>query len=194
MTRIGQVVACVLLIAIAYGLIRWIHATEPTAQRAGAVKETAMLVEVVPAERGAFVPEIVVVGTVFVKGPALLLAQLLPAETVGHHGLERELAVARRVPQRETSSVNSAIWLDGRGRGLVDEAVVIDDRRLPNGEPDLIANGQAAGGSNADGEQGNPDVSNLPTPVSRVAPQHPTGCREPAAFRAGHLAQELPDR
>jgi RND family efflux transporter MFP subunit len=63
-TRLGQIVVCVLVAAAAYGAIRWIHATEPTAQRVGAVKETAMLVEVVAAESGDFVPQIVVVGTV----------------------------------------------------------------------------------------------------------------------------------
>ncbi len=72
MTRLGQIVACLLFAAAAYGLIRWIHATEPTAQRAGAVKETAMLVEVAPADRGTFVPEIVVVGTVEPEREVLL--------------------------------------------------------------------------------------------------------------------------
>jgi RND family efflux transporter MFP subunit len=61
-----------LFVAAAYGAIRWIHATEPTAQRVGAVKETAMLVEVVAAERGDFVPEIVVVGTVEPEREVLL--------------------------------------------------------------------------------------------------------------------------
>ncbi len=64
MTRLGQIVVCLVIVAGAYGAIRWIQDTEPTAQRVGAVKETAMLVEVAPAERGDFVPEIVVVGTV----------------------------------------------------------------------------------------------------------------------------------
>ena len=72
MTRLGQIVACLLFVAAAYGAIRWIQQTEPVAQRAGAVKETAMLVEVVPAERGTFVPEIVVVGTVEPEREVLL--------------------------------------------------------------------------------------------------------------------------
>lgn len=72
MTRLGQLVVCLLVVAGAYGLIRWIHATEPVAQRAGAVKETAMLVDVVPVERGTFVPEIVVVGTVEPEREVLL--------------------------------------------------------------------------------------------------------------------------
>ena len=72
MTRLGQIVVCVLFIAAAYGAIRWIHESEPVAQRVGAVKETAMLVEVVPAERGDFVPEIVVVGTVEPEREVLL--------------------------------------------------------------------------------------------------------------------------
>ncbi len=64
MTRLGQIVVCVLVAVGAYFAIRWINASEPTAQRVGAVKETAMLVEVVPAEQGDFSPEIVVVGAV----------------------------------------------------------------------------------------------------------------------------------
>ncbi|MGE0193931.1 MAG: HlyD family secretion protein, partial [Planctomycetota bacterium] len=64
MTRVGQVLLCLLLAGGAYATIRWIQATEPTAQRGAAVKETAMLVEVVPAERGTYSPEIVALGTV----------------------------------------------------------------------------------------------------------------------------------
>lgn len=64
MTRIGQILVCLLLVAGAYGAVRWINATEPKAQRVGATKETAMLVEVEPASQGDFAPEIVVVGTV----------------------------------------------------------------------------------------------------------------------------------
>ncbi len=44
--------------------VLWIFSTEPKAQRSGAVKKTAMLVDVVPAEQGTFRPEFVVTGTV----------------------------------------------------------------------------------------------------------------------------------
>ena len=64
MTRLGQIIACILLAIGAYGAIQWIKDTEPTAPRVGAVKETAMLVDTIPAEAGDFAPEIVVVGTV----------------------------------------------------------------------------------------------------------------------------------
>ncbi len=72
MTRLGQIVVCVVLAGGAYLLVRWISATEPTAQRVGAVKETAMLVEVVPAEQGDFSPEIVGVGTVEAEREVML--------------------------------------------------------------------------------------------------------------------------
>ena len=72
MTRIGQIVVCLLIIAGAYLAIRWINDSEPIAQRAGATKETAMLVEVVPAEQGDFSPEIVVVGMVEPEREVLL--------------------------------------------------------------------------------------------------------------------------
>ncbi|MCO6486815.1 MAG: efflux RND transporter periplasmic adaptor subunit [Phaeodactylibacter sp.] len=42
----------------------FIFLTEPTAERGGATRETAMLVEVVPAKRGTFRPTIVATGTV----------------------------------------------------------------------------------------------------------------------------------
>lgn len=64
MTRIGQVVVCIVIAVGVFFAMRWIAATEPTAQRVGAVKETAMLVEVTAVERGTFTPEIVVVGLV----------------------------------------------------------------------------------------------------------------------------------
>jgi RND family efflux transporter MFP subunit len=46
------------------GLTALIFLTEPTAQRSGATKETAMLVEVTSAERGSYQPIIVATGTV----------------------------------------------------------------------------------------------------------------------------------
>lgn len=64
MSRIGQIVVCLLLAGGAFLVIRWINETEPTAQREGATKETAMLVDVTSARQDDFDPEIVVLGTV----------------------------------------------------------------------------------------------------------------------------------
>lgn len=55
---------CILILVIAGGVTAFIFMTEPTAQREGATRETAMLVEVTSAERGDFRPTIVTTGTV----------------------------------------------------------------------------------------------------------------------------------
>jgi len=55
---------CLGILALAGGVIAFIYLTGPTAGRGGATKETAMLVDVLEAERGDYRPEIVVIGTV----------------------------------------------------------------------------------------------------------------------------------
>ncbi len=55
---------CGAIAAAGAGAVALIFATEPTAQRAGATKETAMLVDVVAAEAGDYRPTIVATGTV----------------------------------------------------------------------------------------------------------------------------------
>lgn len=54
-----------LLVLVAGGVVTWlIFATEPEAERSGAVRESAMLVDVIEAERGTFQPTIRAMGTV----------------------------------------------------------------------------------------------------------------------------------
>jgi len=53
-----------LLVAATAGVLYTIYSTEPQAEKTTATKETAMLVDVVPAERGAFRPVIHAVGAV----------------------------------------------------------------------------------------------------------------------------------
>ena len=55
---------CLLVILLGAGTTAVIFMTEPTAERTGAVRETAMLVEVTPVERGTFRPSIQAMGTV----------------------------------------------------------------------------------------------------------------------------------
>ena len=55
---------CLLILAVAAAGIYLIFSTEPTAQREGATKETAMLVETITVERGTFQPVIEATGTV----------------------------------------------------------------------------------------------------------------------------------
>ena len=55
---------CLLILVAAAGLIALIFSTEPTAVRTASTKETAMLVETIRAEQGAFQPHIVAMGTV----------------------------------------------------------------------------------------------------------------------------------
>lgn len=57
-------VICVVILAAAGGLVALTFSTEPTAQKSGATKRTAMLVEVTDAERGDYHPRIVAQGTV----------------------------------------------------------------------------------------------------------------------------------
>ena len=55
---------CVLILLLGASVTSYIFFTEPTAQRTGATKETAMLVDVIEAEKGTFRPTIVALGTV----------------------------------------------------------------------------------------------------------------------------------
>ncbi len=55
---------CLGILLVAAGITYLIFSTEPTASSEGATKESAMLVEVVPAERGNFKPVFEVTGTV----------------------------------------------------------------------------------------------------------------------------------
>ena len=58
------VTVCLLILAAAVGGIVLINQTEPTAQRGGATRQSAALVETVVAERGAYRPRIRVLGQV----------------------------------------------------------------------------------------------------------------------------------
>lgn len=64
MKRTGALWICAVILLAAAGVVALIFSTEPTAQRAGATKETAMLVDVLEVERGAFRPTVVAMGTV----------------------------------------------------------------------------------------------------------------------------------
>jgi len=55
---------CLAILGVAGAAVKIIQSTEPTPQRTGASRRTAMLVETTPAERGAFRPVIEVLGTV----------------------------------------------------------------------------------------------------------------------------------
>ncbi len=55
---------CLLILIVGGGTTAVIFMTEPTAERSGAVRETAMLVEVTGVERGTFTPTIQAMGTV----------------------------------------------------------------------------------------------------------------------------------
>lgn len=56
--------ACLVIVVVTTGALVLIFSTEPTAERVGATKRTAMLVDVVEAERGDFRPLIRAMGTV----------------------------------------------------------------------------------------------------------------------------------
>lgn len=58
------VIACIVIAIVAGGLIFFINATEPKAQKSGAMRKGAALVETVEAVRGNFQPVIVSLGTV----------------------------------------------------------------------------------------------------------------------------------
>ncbi|WP_309385878.1 efflux RND transporter periplasmic adaptor subunit [Cerasicoccus frondis] len=63
---------CGLIALAAIGLTAFIRSTQPKAQRTGASKKTAMLVEVIDVERGDFSPEIVVMGLVRARDDVML--------------------------------------------------------------------------------------------------------------------------
>jgi multidrug efflux pump subunit AcrA (membrane-fusion protein) len=58
------VLICVLIFAVAVGIIYLIFSPEPTAQSEGATKQTAMLVSVEAVEKATYTPVFVATGTV----------------------------------------------------------------------------------------------------------------------------------
>lgn len=64
MTRTRTILVCVAILALAAAVLAAVFLTEPTAERGGATKETAMLVDVVTVERGSYRPTVVAMGTV----------------------------------------------------------------------------------------------------------------------------------
>lgn len=59
-----SVAACVVIAALAMGLVYLIRNTEPTAERSAATRKSAALVETITVTRGDFAPEIVALGRV----------------------------------------------------------------------------------------------------------------------------------
>ena len=55
---------CLLLVGAAAGTLYWIYSSEPTAEREGATRKSAALVETLVVERGTYEPELVVLGNV----------------------------------------------------------------------------------------------------------------------------------
>lgn len=67
---------CALVLLAAAGITWLVFTTEPRAERGGATKRTAMLVEVVRATRGNYRPELVVTGTVEAEHDVVLRARV----------------------------------------------------------------------------------------------------------------------
>jgi RND family efflux transporter MFP subunit len=59
-----SVAVCLVLVAAAAGALYWIYNTEPTAEREGATRKSAALVETMTVKRGTFEPAINVLGNV----------------------------------------------------------------------------------------------------------------------------------
>lgn len=60
----GSAFLCLLIFGAAAGVLYWIYSSEPTAQREGATRKTAALVDTLVVERGSYEPELVVLGNV----------------------------------------------------------------------------------------------------------------------------------
>lgn len=86
MTPKRTLLICLVILLVAAGLLALVFSTEPEAKRGGATKETAMLVEVVTAERGTYRPTIVAMGRV---EPA---REIVPSPRVGGEIIERSRA------------------------------------------------------------------------------------------------------
>ncbi|KAA5539573.1 efflux RND transporter periplasmic adaptor subunit [Roseiconus nitratireducens] len=61
---IGNLAACLAILAASAGAIVWINRTEPTAQQIKATRQSSALVETVTVRRGTYSPRLVVLGTV----------------------------------------------------------------------------------------------------------------------------------
>jgi RND family efflux transporter MFP subunit len=61
---VGNVIACLAILAAAAAAIVWINRTEPTAEQSTATRKSAALVKTVTVTRGTYAPRLVVLGTV----------------------------------------------------------------------------------------------------------------------------------
>lgn len=153
---------CVLILLAAAGSLYLISSTEPTAKKSGAVKESAMLVEVVTATQGDHRPTIVALGLVRpvraitlaprVAGMVTGIAEAfrpggrLAADTVAVELDRSDYVNAERQRQSDVTAAASELAIaEGRHRVAAedyrafDEELPSGDRRLALREPQLEA-------------------------------------------------------
>lgn len=145
---------CVVLILAALAILYVINATEPTAERESATLRRAMLVEVIEAEQGTFLPKIVETGTV---APAedILLAPQLGGKVVDIHpdftpggfidagevvlrieAADYENLIAQR--ESELIEAKTQLALEMGRRQVAERDFELLGERLPSGSNDLV--------------------------------------------------------
>ncbi|WP_222615248.1 efflux RND transporter periplasmic adaptor subunit [Persicimonas caeni] len=142
---------CVVILAAAGGIVALTFSTEPTAQKSGATKKTAMLVEVTSVERGDYRPEIVAQGTVEPAQDVVLrpqvggrITELAPAFTPGGYVAQGDLLVRiepadfRHVLAQRKSDLRQALSELAVEKGRTEAAKVeydyIDEELEPENE------------------------------------------------------------
>jgi RND family efflux transporter MFP subunit len=152
--RVGALVAGLLIVAAAGGLLWLIFSTEPEAERVGASKKTAMLVEVTAVERGDFRPRIEAMGVVRpardivlrprVAGEVLRVAErFAPGSLVDRGALLLQLdpadyraALARR--QAELRQAEAALRIEMGHQSAARQTYQMMDERLPEANEALV--------------------------------------------------------
>ncbi|MFP4598903.1 MAG: efflux RND transporter periplasmic adaptor subunit [Persicimonas sp.] len=169
------------IVAVAGGLAALTFTTEPTAEKGGATKKTAMLVEVVDVERGDWRPRIVATGTVEPSQDIVLrpqvggrVTELAPAFTPGGFVEEGELLIQieaadyRHAVAQRKSELREALSELSVERGRQDAAQAeydyLDEELAPENEalvlrqPQLDAIQQQVGAARAAVEQAELDL------------------------------------
>lgn len=157
MSRTLTLVLCVAILAVGAGVTVLIFRTEPTAQREGATKQTAMLVDVTSVERGTFRPTIRAMGTVVAARDVTLAARvdgqvLAIAETFTPGGFVREgellvrldpadheTALRQRRSELQQARADLAIEEGRRDVAIKDYELL--GRELPADQRDLVLRG-----------------------------------------------------
>jgi len=160
LSTLRTLLACAAIVGVGAVLVAWIFGTEPEAQREGARKRTAMLVELRTLEAGTFRPMVTAVGTVRPARQITLRAQVSGEVTAVGGGFtpgglvtrgERllvidpaDLAAAHRQRLAELTEAQSALRIEGGRRNVAQRELAVHGERAAVDEALILRQPQLA--------------------------------------------------